>query len=173
MLNDTVQTKQLYWNQEHKKTAQQIEPTQYLQNGEKHVVNFSNDCILQVLEHINTPGLFSKIHYIHTPITIDNIIAADHTQTRINLQSQKKIAGRQFFPEIYEPFFGMTIADRTDTMQLLEGSEDWFASQVELTSFLVAEQEAKLISAEPLSVQADWHIEQHRGQCNQRPTDLR
>lgn len=143
-----------YLNKESLRDGGLTEKIHYSENNGKHTIIFSGDCTLHVLKGINSPGLFRNIHFMSTPITISDVIGTDCNQNRINLDSGEIISGRQSFPEIYEPFFGMIAAEATTIRQMLLEGDAWLGNQEKLTSFIVPEKESDLISENSLAVRA-------------------
>ena len=90
------------------------------------------------------------------------MIGTDGTQARINLQTLTKIRGRQSFPETYEPFLGMILAEQTTISNIISKGDEWFEGQKNLKPFMVNSNEAKLISEDAIFIQANCEKVQDR-----------
>ena len=65
-------------------------------------------------------------------VDIEDVIGVNPDFTRVNLQNGKQIHGRQAYPEIFEPFFGMGLVDSKTLLELISAGDSWLGSQSQL-----------------------------------------
>lgn len=132
----------------------------YSKNKHTVRIKIANCCNMTVSELLETPSLYSKIHYSLPPLTIDGLIGTTERQTRINLQSGEEIHGRQAFPKVYEPFLGMKFVCKSIIHDFL--LRDALPGKSEkFMPFLVKATESKLISEDALYITSSFSSKAH------------